>query len=141
MRYLDASVVLAYYLPDPLSDAAATIYRAGGGLVLSDWAELEATSVIARLTRSGSLAERDARTTLALLRDHVDAALYRRVTTGAEHVEEARRLIADLRVPLRAPDGLHVVLARAHRLTLVTGDRQLARSGAALDVPVEVVEA
>lgn len=139
MHYLDTSVVLSYYLPDALSDAAQAIYRDRRGLVLSDWTDLETTSVIARLARARSLQPGDARATLKLLRAHVEAGLYRRIATGQEHVENARRLIADLAVPLRAPDALHATLARAHGLTLVTGDRQLARATADLGVSVETL--
>lgn len=105
--------------------------------MLSDWALLEATSVIARLVRVESLAEGDGRTVLDLVSAHLEAGLYERVTTGSTDVERACRLVARLDLPLRAPDAMHVALSLGHQLTLVTGDRQLARAAERAGARVE----
>ncbi len=64
----------------------------------------------------------------------LEAGLFRRLAVEPEHFLRARELIARFETPLRTLDALHLCIAAAHRLTLVTADRALKRSADALGV-------
>lgn len=139
MIYLDASVALAYYLPDPMSAAAQALYDRGGGLVLSDWAHLEVASVVARRVRAGDLRRASAAAVLDLMNGHVEADLYRRLATATDDVARARHLVERLDLSLKAADALHLALARGHALRLATGDRQMTRAATELGLEVDLI--
>lgn len=139
MSYLDASVVLAYYLDESYSQRAQQIYRQRTGLVCSDLAELEVYSGLSRLVRTGSLALGAARQAGDLFEEHLGAGLYTRLHLQADHYRWAQAVIARFDLPLKAPDALHLAAAQRDGLTIVTADRQMARNAEALGVTVDLI--
>ena len=140
MIYLDASVIIAFYLDETYSDRAQALYRSEVDLVLSEYAELEVWSVLSRLVRVGSLDFSAARETGDLFDEHLDTGLYARLHLRPDHYHWARDAIARFDLPLKAPDALHLAAARRDGLRLVTADRQLARNAEILDVAFDLIE-
>lgn len=66
-RYIDTSVLVAYYLPEPLSERA--LLR-GGTPSISPLVELEFASVLGRKVRARDLAPTAARAALEQYRAH-----------------------------------------------------------------------
>ena len=141
MRYVDASVAVAYYLPDPLSDTAQAAMRHVPDLALSDWAELEIASVVARLARAGSITEPEARLTIETVSRHLAGSSLRRVLTSTHDIAHARELVSRLDLPLRAQDAVHLAIVTRLELSLLTADRHLARCAKEVGAKVELVEA
>lgn len=140
MIFLDASVVVAYYLEETYSDIVQGIYRQDGGLYLSELVELEVCSVLSRLVRVGSLDIEIARQTNALFNGHLEAGLYGRIHLQPDHYRWGRDAIARFDLPLKSPDALHLAAAAIGGFRLVTADRQLARNAETLTVPVDLIE-
>lgn len=140
MSYLDASVVIAYYLEETYSKRVQDIYRQTTELICSELAELEMYSSLSRLVRTGSLHLDAARQIGALFEEHLSAGLYTRLQLRAEHYRWARDAISRFDLPLKSPDALHLAAAQRGGLRLVTADRQLARNAASLDVAFDLVE-
>lgn len=140
MLYLDSSIVIAYYLEETFSPQAQAVYRGAANLVVSELVEVEVVSVMARLVRVGSLETDAAHLASATFQEHLDVGLYSRVTLRADHYRWAKEVIARFDLPLKAPDALHLAAARLGGHRLVTADRQLARNGEALGVPVDLIE-
>jgi uncharacterized protein len=65
---------------------------------------------------------------LDLFGSHIADGFYRRISLGAEHFMKARQLVCSMDSPLRTLDALHLAVAIAEALTLVTADREFARA-------------
>ncbi|HEX5326279.1 MAG TPA: type II toxin-antitoxin system VapC family toxin [Acetobacteraceae bacterium] len=135
--YLDASVLLPVLIEEP-SSAAVDAYLLDNEqeLLVGDFAAAEVASALSRLVRTGRLDANDAAARLA------DFDLWRAAASSAVDVHGSDARVANIYVrrfdlKLRAPDALHLAIARRMDATLVTLDRRLASAARALDVRVE----
>jgi uncharacterized protein len=136
--YLDASVIVPR-LVEERDSATVDAFLAGRReiLLISDLAAAEVVSAMSRLVRMRILGVVDA---FAVLDDF---EIWRAaVSSDAEiHAADARLAYAYVRrfdLRLRAPDALHLAIARRADATLVTLDGRLARAAKALGVPFAV---
>jgi len=135
--YLDASVLLPVLVQEPATAAVeAYLTRSGPELLISDFAAAEVASALSRLVRMRLLDAEDATARLG------DFEIWRAATTSTIDIQPADARLAyafvrrfDLR--LRAPDALHIAIARRLDIALVTLDRRLADAAAELGVPAE----
>jgi uncharacterized protein len=127
--YVDTSILGAYYCPEPLSAAAEDALRQFKPPVISVLSEVEFCSLISKKYRLKELKERQAKEILDLFSNHVAEGFYRRVSLSTEHFLKARLLAASMASALRTLAALHLAVALAEGLTLVTADREFARAG------------
>jgi len=127
--YVDTSILGAYYCPEPLSAAAEDALRQFKTPVISVLSEVEFCSLISKKCRLKELKERQAKEILDLFSNHVAEGFYRRVSLSTEHFLKARLFVASMDRALRTLDALHLAVALAEGLTLVTADREFARAG------------
>jgi uncharacterized protein len=139
MAYIDTSVLVAYYCPEPLSAKAQRAISKLESPTISALVEVELHSAMAIKVRTREVTAADARRVLRLLADHVAQGCYRVLAIGAGEYALAREWLAAFTTPLRALDALHLAAAARAELPLMTADRDLARSGQALDVTVELL--
>lgn len=124
--YLDASVLLPAFMEEPASAAVdAYIFGAGGEFLVSDFAATEVASAISRLVRMRVLSADDAGHRLS------EFEIWRAATTSPIDLQSsdarlAYALVRRFDLMLRAPDALHLAIARRLDATLVTLDRKLA---------------
>ena len=123
---VDTSVLVAYYCPEPLSDAAEAALLGLREPCISTQTEVEFTSLIARKRRMRELTERSATEVLRLFGQHVADGHYRRLALGTEHFLRAR------------PD--RVAAALATDLPVLTADRPFARAARRHDAAAIVVK-
>lgn len=140
MSFLDASVVVAYYLEETYSDRVQEVYQRNTDFLLSGLVELEVYSTLSRQVRIGRLELDLARQAGVLFDQHLDSALYRRVHLDTAHFRWAREAISRFGLPLKSPDALHLAAAAIGGFHLITADRQLARNADALNVSFELIE-
>jgi predicted nucleic acid-binding protein len=138
--FLDASLVIAYYLEESYSERVQELYQAGEDLFLSELVEVEVFSVLSRLVRVGSMGIEAARQTGAQFDEHLAAGLYSLVHLQPDHYRWARDVIARFDLPLKSPDALHLAAAHVGGYRLITADRQLARNAEALNVAFDLIE-
>jgi hypothetical protein len=109
-------------------------------LLISDFAAAEVASAVSRLVRMALLTEADATARLA------DFDAWRAAMTAAVDIQASDARLAYIYVrrfdlALRAPDALHLAIARRLDATLVTLDRRLATAARELGIEVEVPNA
>lgn len=139
MVYLDTSVVVAYYVPEPLSGLAQQMYETEAVLALSKLVELEVFAALSLRLRIGDLELEDVERVANLFVSHLEGDYYNQLELQPEHYRLARSYIARFDLPLKAPDALHLAVCAAEGFKLVTADRQLSHNARALDVDVELV--
>jgi uncharacterized protein len=128
--YLDTSVIVPLFLPEPRSREAENLIVLQE-IVVSDLAAAEFSSAIAMAVRIGRIQEDAARAVLAdfdaWAADHALIA-----DTHGEDFATASLLIRRFDLALRTPDALHIALAARLGARLVTFDAKMAAAASAL---------
>ena len=139
--YLDASVLIAVLAEEPASAAVRQFLRAHReDRLISDFAAAEVFSAISRLLRMRLLTEEEGSARLA----DFDAWRVAASSAADMHAADARLAYVYVRrfdLVLRAPDALHLAIARRLDSTLVTLTRRLVAAGRELGIAVEVPKA
>jgi predicted nucleic acid-binding protein len=136
--YLDASVLVPTLVAEAATEIVEAYLRAAGQVrLISDFAAAEVGSGLSRLVRMGLLGSAEAAARLA------DFDAWRAGTSSPVEVHPSDARLAyvyvrrfDLR--LRAPDALHLAIARRLDATLVTLDRRLANAARELSIALEM---
>ena len=134
--YLDASVLVALFANDSLTDRADAYLRANPEeLVITDFAAAEFASAIARRTRERLLTAEEARAAFSTFDAWTAREATREQITTAD-IAAAAAFIRRLDVALRTPDAIHIAAAQRIDAGLLTFDRQMAANARALGVDV-----
>ncbi len=136
MIYLDTSVVVAYYCPEPLSRRAEELIRAHTSPAVSDLTEVELRSALSRKVRTGELLPASATQIASRFSSHLEEGFYTRVPLERRHYEMAGEWLGRFALPLRTLDALHLAVAASEGLLFVTADAALARSAKALGIQI-----
>ncbi len=130
--YLDASVIVPLFLPEPRSSEAEA-YISRGDFVVSDLAVAEFSSALSLAVRMKRLPEAAARAALATFDDWMPAHALQADTRGEDFIE-ATGLIRRFDLALRTPDALHLAIAARLGAKLVTFDAKMTAAAKALGV-------
>jgi predicted nucleic acid-binding protein len=136
---LDTSVVVALFLPDPFVGRAHA-FLAGGptDVVISEFASAEFASVAGLRVRTRALTRQVARAAFSSL-DGWTMRYAISVEMLADDVRAANVMLRRLDLVLRAPDAIHIAIARRLGAELATFDARMAASARALGVPVAAI--
>jgi len=128
MVYLDTSVLVAYYYPEPISPFVEkfvrTLLRPGICLLT----EVEFASALSRKVRENTLTPEDASRIERLFQSHVEEGLFRRLMIDADDYQRAKSWILQFAVPLRSLDAIHLAMAAKNRLKLASSDQRLCHA-------------
>lgn len=133
--YLDASVVVSFFVNDPLSHRADRFMGSFEAGIFSDFGAAEFASAIARRVRSRLLTPDDARATLADFDSWTVRAVGRVDTTSAD-IAAAAAYLRRLDLNLRTPDAVHLAIAQRLDAEVATFDERMASCAQALGVRV-----
>jgi predicted nucleic acid-binding protein len=139
MYYIDTSVIVAYYFPEPLSDRVESFLTACTQPVISQLTEVEFCSALARRIRLDELAKVDAERLTASFFSHLEGSMYTVLSLKDVHFRLARDWMASWDNTLKSLDALHLALAATGDLTMVTADGQMARAAESLSVKVLLI--
>lgn len=137
--YLDASILVALFTNDALSERADAFLRnaAPVTVLVSDFAGAEFASAIARRVRMGELSADEARIAFANF-DAWNARAATRAETAPADMAAAAAFLRRLDLTLRTPDALNIAIAQRLGAALATFDIKMAASAAALGVELSV---
>jgi predicted nucleic acid-binding protein len=140
MHYIDTSVLAAFYVPELLSERAEDFLLSCPQPAISALTKVEFASALACRIRMGELSKGDGERLTALFQNHLDGGVYTRLSLSEEHFLLAWKWISSWQMALKSLDALHLALAAAENLTMVTADRQMARAAESLTVKVLLLE-
>ena len=132
--YLDASALVALYLPEVFSSEADQWAKSATDRVVSDLTLCEARVAIDRRRKSGDLTPDGCARALARLDHHVVLGVYRVVSWAAAWFAVGAALAAGVSVPVRAMDAVHVAISRSQGLGMMSFDRNQRRAARAMQV-------
>jgi predicted nucleic acid-binding protein len=134
--YLDASVIVALFTEDHFTDRATnTLASKNDTVIISDFAAVEFSAVIARNVRTQSITVEQARNVLSAF-DDWSGRVCRRVETDGKIIAKAEAFLRRLDLTLRAPDAINIAIAQALDADLMTFDNKMAAAARALGTPL-----
>jgi len=139
MAYLDTSLLVAYYCPEPLSARAQRTIRRDDEPVISPLVEVELYSAVAAKVRTGEMDKATGTQIIATFQHHVADARYGLVAIAEGEYALARNWLGQFATALRALDALHLAAAFSNDLTLLTADKGLTRSAKHLGVKCRLI--
>ena len=126
--YLDTSVVVSFFVRD---DHAVTVRKwaeTEPKVTISDWTATEFTSALSYQVRAGRLSERERRAAeLGFDRWMAQRSV---LEVERDRFRDARHLMRN-HARLRAPDALHLAIARQNGLALATLDQDMREAATA----------
>ena len=126
--YVDTSVLGAYYCPEPLSEVAQAFLIDIDTPVISLLTEVEFFSLVAKKKRVHDFSANKARMILMEFQSHLETGYFRKIVPEPQHYLYARDMIGELKTALRSLDALHLAIAGAEKLPLVTADQIMAQA-------------
>ena len=139
--YLDTSVHLPTLIVEPSTEAVYDYLSAiNQELLVSDLAAAEVASALSRLVRMGRLTGADAAARLTDF-DAWRAAMSLPVDIRVADARLAYIYVQRFDLALRAPDALHLAIARRLDATLITLDRRLVTAARELGIAADVPKA
>jgi len=140
MYYIDTSVLAAYYCPEPLSERADSLLTSLEQPSISTLTELELFSAVSRKIREKNILKADGDRITARLLSHINSNFYNYLSIENHHYRLARDWMGLFNAALRTLDAIHLAIASAEELTIVTADLVLAKSAEMLGVKVMILE-
>ena len=140
MPYVDTSVLVAYYCPEPLSQQAQAFLLEQESPAVSSLTEVEFFSAVARKVRTEEIGKVDGNRIIAQFSAHLDGGLYIQLPVHNHHWRLARGWIGLFTAPLRTLDALHLAIASAEGLTMVTSDRALHQAANSMGVDAKLLQ-
>jgi uncharacterized protein len=134
--YVDTSILVPYYSPEPLSERVQQFLRETDEIALSVLGEVEFFSALARKVRVRELSRENARRISVVFSGHLEAGAYTRLDLDRSVYRTARGWIQGFNVALRTLDALHLAVAATSGLPIATADAALAGSARSLGLSV-----
>jgi predicted nucleic acid-binding protein len=132
--YIDTSVLVAYYCPEPLSERAETFLLAQKEPAISLLTEVEFFSAVSRKVREKTIEKKDAGKIIAKFISHLDGCHYICLPVERRHFQLARDWISIFQFALRTLDALHLAIGSSEGRTIVTSDPGLFKFAKALTI-------
>lgn len=125
MYYIDTSVLVAYYCPEPISETAEKLILRSKRPCISSLTEVEFASALSRKVREINLSSEDGNKIFNQFQSHIEQSLYGLIAVEDRHCQTAKTWIVQFSTPLRTLDALHLAIAAESGLTLLTADKHL----------------
>ena len=139
MYYIDTSVLVAYYCPEPISEAAERFLQRIEKPVISSLTEVELVSAIARKVREKELPVGDGNRIINQYLSHRQDAILLLISLTEAHFQAAFNILSKFSPPLKTLDALHLSVAMVNNLIIVTVDRQLKNAAKHLGVKSKII--
>lgn len=106
---------------------------------LSQLVEVEMFSALSRRVRMREISQEQAREIAEQFQIHLDGGFYTRIPLEPIHYQQAREWIARFDTALRTLDAIHLAIAAANDLRLVTADETLAEAANVFGITVQLI--
>ncbi len=140
MAYVDTSVLIAYYCPEPLSQEAEAFLTTNVQPTISALTEIELFSAVSKKVRTKEMKRNDAGRVVARFLADIDNGYYSYLPVEATHYRLARDWVGMFSLSLRTLDALHLAISSSEGLEIITTDPDLFKSAKALSLKAIFLE-
>jgi predicted nucleic acid-binding protein len=140
MVYVDTSVLVAYYCPEPLSEKVEIFLTTHTKPIISALTEIELFSAVSKKVRTKEMKRKDAGRVVARFLADMENDYYTYLPLEASYYRLARDWIGMFSLPLRTLDALHLAISSSEGLDIVTTDPGLFKSARALSLNAILLE-
>ncbi|PKN04553.1 MAG: VapC toxin family PIN domain ribonuclease [Deltaproteobacteria bacterium HGW-Deltaproteobacteria-9] len=141
MYYIDTSVIVAYYCPEPLAEKAEEFLSKIDRPNISSLTEVEFFSALSRKIRNKEIDAKTARKISAKFLAHLEGKYFHCVPVAANHYTLAGNWMSQFTLPLKSLDALHLAIASCEDFCIVTLDRHLYQNARKLDIEALLLDA
>ena len=128
MYYIDTSVLVAYYCPEPISETAEKLILSSKRPCISSLTEVELASALSRKVREKNLSPDDGNKIYNQFQSHLEQSFYGLTAVDDRHYQTAKTWIVQFSTSLKTLDALHLAVAAEGDFTLLTADKHLSIS-------------
>ena len=128
MYYVDTSVLVAYYCPEPISETAEKLILSSKRPCISSLTEVELASALSSKIREKNLSPDDGNKIFNQFQSHFEQSFYGLTAVDDRHYQTAKTWIVQFSTPLKTLDALHLAVAAEGDFTLLTADKHLSIS-------------
>ncbi|MBW1961580.1 MAG: type II toxin-antitoxin system VapC family toxin [Deltaproteobacteria bacterium] len=139
MYYIDTSVLVAYYCPEPMSETVERFLKGIEGPTISSLTEVELVSAIARKIREKELSVGDGNRIINQYLLHRKDAILLLIAITDAHFQAAFKMLSRFSPPLKTLDALHLSVAMVNDLVIVTADRRLKNAAKHLGIKSRLI--
>jgi len=140
MVYVDTSVLVAYYCPEPLSEKVEAFLTTHVQPIISALTEIELFSAVSKKVRTKEIKRKDAGRVVARFLADIENGYYTYLPVEASHYRLARDWIGMFSLSLRTLDALHLAISSSEGIDIVTTDPGLFKSAKALSMKAILLE-
>lgn len=137
--YLDTSVLVACFAPEPLSAVANRFVSGVEAPCLSPLTDVEFQSALARKVRARAMPPGEARAAAAQYEQQRAAGVFRQLAVTPSAWQRALGLVREGLAALATLDAVHLAVALEAGCVLVTADVELAEAAKAYRAPVKLL--
>ena len=125
MLFVDTSVVVALYVPEPGSRRVQRLFADADDLAICPITEIEFASAVSRLLRMRAIPKEAARRLLDQFADHVREPFYTFYPLTQEVYDLAREWVGSFETSLRTLDAIQLAAAHVNDAPMLTADKAL----------------
>jgi len=140
MVYVDTSVLVAYYCPEPLSEKVEAFLTTHVQPIISALTEIELFSAVSKKVRTKEIKRKDAGRVVARFLADIENGYYTYLPVEASYYRLARDWIGMFSLSLRTLDALHLAISSSEGIDIVTTDPGLFKSAKALSMKAILLE-
>lgn len=140
INYLDTSVLYEFYVRGPRTTTIREfIAEQQKRLAISSWVEVEFYGVLGRRMRDGTIPANAAGEFAYRYSEHLARGLFRKLLVKEASMSQASALVRRFTLGIKSADALHLGVAQAEGLTLVTSDEGLANVAKELGLETHLI--
>ncbi len=140
MVYVDTSVLVAYYCPEPLSEKVESYLTAHVQPFISALTEIELFSAVSKKMRTKEMKRKDAGRVVARFLADKENGYYSYLPMETSYFRLARDWIGMFKLSLRTLDALHLAIASSQGFSILTTDKSLSKSAKGLGLSSILLE-
>lgn len=140
--YIDTSLLVAYYSPEPGSKAAESYLIDQSSLNISLLSKVEFSSALRRKVLSKELDKDQANLILDTLSKDIANGYFKLLPVVLKDYREAQLMLSDFRNKsgLHSLDAIHLAIAKRDNLVLATADKQLSEAARLIKMKVDFIK-
>lgn len=136
--YFDTSVIASAYCDEPDSAKAQKALQ-DFYPVISSLTRIEFSSAVSKKYRMQTYTKQEACRVISQFHLHINQSYFKMTPVKEVHYEQADEWMSSLQTGLRTIDALHLAIAHANQLTLITADVVLGKAARTFGVSVKVI--